>query len=276
MTDQYQGTRRRVKAGAKSNRRGFTMVELSAAMGIAAILSISIGELVITTYRTFTQEMRQNEMDFRCRQLIYSYTTDVQSAVSVVFLGTTTVSSADQATSLTLGTAGYSPVAPTGQSMTYPAGLPSYSASAIPSADRLIVFQVPSYDSNGNILGSWDYIAYGWIMGTGGTPGEVYRTVICNSLSIRPTYYNIIPEAGNYDTELAYQFHIATTAPDDPDQTYDPFATSGSLMVPANARLQDVDTVIVTATLSASAWGSVTNPNLTLTTALHMRNWRQD
>ena len=262
--------------------KGFTLLELSASMAISTILSVSICQLSVTSVRTWQQEMRQNEMNMRGRQMVEDLSLDICQASGVVFLGSTTNSSADQATYTALGTCAFAPNPPTSQSFRFPSNLPTTSTAGFPAADHLVVFQLPSINSSGPIPGSFDYIGYGWLQAVSGTPGEVVRTCIPNSLSTRLSYYRVLPEAGTYDTSMQFTFHIATTAPNSPapltssypGTSYDPFAVTGAT-VPAGARMQDIDTVTITTTISAACWGATPIPSSALTSAFHMRDWTQ-
>ena len=270
-------SRSRGQESDSSRRQGFTLVEMLVASAVATVMALSVCSLMITSTRTWQQEMRQNEMNMRGRQLVSSLVLDVPMAANVVFVGGTVNSSADQSTYTALGTCAYTP--PSGVTMTYPSSLPSYSRTGIPAADRLVVVQTPSYDSTGVIPGAYDYVGYGWVSAS---PGQMYRTCIPNSLSSRKSFYGLIPGGGTYDASVQFTFHIATTAPTSPSPLsssypgtlYNPFATTGSTVVPAGARLQDVDSISVTGNVSGASWGAA-GLGTTLSTTYKLRNWRQ-
>jgi prepilin-type N-terminal cleavage/methylation domain-containing protein len=247
LSNKYFGSKR--QQGHRP-RRGFTLTELIMTAAISGIIVLAVSIMIITSYRTYGSEMRQNEVNVRCRQMVTLFSADATIASQIGYFGAGpyTTPAADGSTT-------------------------------IPASTRIIVFLLPAYDASGTIPGAYDYVAYSWNQ----SKQTVLRTCAIYNLtasggtkSLRtastPT---VVPQGGNYDASLSYQLHVASSSSSTyADSWVDPF-TQSTLFTgsPASIKLQDVDEISMDVDILAKSWNQTVQQDVKSDT--RFRNWRQ-
>lgn len=247
----------------RNARGGFTLLEVLVVAAISGIVGLALSVLIMTSWKGFTTEMRQNESCWRARQVIASFRDDAAGASQVVYSG----SSAFTLPTLT-GSATYN----------LPSGL---SSAVVPGGTKLVVLQLPSYDSNGVIPNSYDYVGYTWTAAGNNVPGQTFRTCIPTTGSSRVPFYALVPGGGDYDSQVNFSFRV-NAGYVDPTYgtvfqrlTYADSATYNSISMFQGSSpliaLSNIDQVDLDITVSGTAFGLSLKQELTANATL--RSW---
>ncbi|MCA1596679.1 MAG: prepilin-type N-terminal cleavage/methylation domain-containing protein [Chloroflexi bacterium] len=247
-----------------ARRAGFTLMEMLVAIAIGGSLMAATSMLLVDTLSGFNRQTRQGEMNWRVRIMTRTFTQDTEDTYQIVYSGTSSYTPPALVSPASYNTSG-----PNGQTIT-----------SVPAATKVLVFEVPSYDSSGYFIqNSYDYIGYSWTQPASGAGGILYRTCIPRTGSARSCVSQIIPAGGTYDATVTLKFHVSTTytAIAGYGGNYYSDTATDSLGNPLfqgstpTVGLAQVDEISLSITVQATSWGQTVSQ--TETVAVTMKEW---